>query len=557
MTKDEYLKNVEYLNKLSYEYHVNNNSLISDTEYDQLYKDVKVYEDENPDGIVEDSPTQRVGEVTTDNKVKHVYHMYSLENAFNIADIMRYLKRFDNIDDTKEFYVDCKMDGLSVELVYNKGSLIRCVSRGDGTYGEDVTANAYRISNIPTIIRFKGFVVIRGEVVVYKGTFNLINNKRAAAGLPTFSNCRNYASGSLRQNDPNVTEERNLKFYAWDVKYPNMKMTHSESIDVLSKLGFNVPKGYVCESLKEIDDRIKAICEYRASLPYDIDGVVIKQNNIRVYSLVGWNSHAPLFSIAFKFKASGSDTEITEIKWGIGRTGKLTPVATIKPVNLNGANISKVTLNNASFIENNKIGVGTKVSVIRSADVIPKISTVIESVGYEGVPKVCPFCGEPLVRISTDLKCVNKFCKAKLISLLTFIVGKDMLNIKGMGDKFIAEAVNSGSITSLTDIFRIMESKSKATTQEQLDKLYVSAKNIELAQLLTILNIQGFSKVMASKIVKDVRHIRDIKSLFNSPAKLKQLNLPKSVIDHIHEWMCDEHNTALLDELSSIDFNRC
>lgn len=557
MDQNEYEKNVIYLNRLSYEYHVNNKSLIPDTEYDQLYKAIKDYEDANPDKILEDSPTQRIGETTADNKIKHVYHMYSLENAFDTNDLMRYLKRFDNIDDTNEFYVDCKMDGLSVELVYNKGALIRCTTRGDGTYGEDVTKNAYRISNIPVNIRYRDFIVIRGEVIVYKDTFNLINAKRAAAGLTTFSNCRNYASGSLRQDDPNVTEERNLKFYAWDVKIPNSKLYHNDLMKIVAELGFNVPRGYICYSLDEITDRIKTIQMYRANLPYDIDGVVIKQNNPMTYKVVGWNRHAPLFSIAFKFKASGSDTEITEINWGIGRTGKLTPVATIKPINLNGANISKVTLNNASFIENNKIGIGTKVHIIRSADVIPKISSIIESIGYEGVPTVCPFCGEPLVRVSTDLKCVNKNCKNKLISLLTFIAGKDLLNVKGIGDKFIAEAVKSGTITTLTDIFRLMESKSKNVAQELLDKFYLAAKNFELVQLLAILNIQGLSKVMAGKIVKDVRYIKDIKPLFDSPDKMKQLGLPKAIIEHICEWCSDEYNLALLNELSTIEFNKC
>lgn len=556
MTHDEYLEKVDYLNKLCYEYHVNNKSLIPDTEYDQLYKSVKEYEDATND-IAENSPTQRVGEAIPENKFKHVYPMYSLENAFNEEDMKRYLKRFKGIDDSDEFYVDCKMDGLSAELVYEKGDLIRCVTRGNGLYGEEVTANAYKIANIPLHIVYTGPLVVRGEVIVPKKTFSTVNIKRSIQHLPLFSNCRNYASGSLRQDDPEVTAQRELMFYAWDMKIHQTNFTHKKCMDALARMGFSIPRGYLCHSLEEIMSRIYEIGGYRESLPYDIDGAVIKQNNMKLYPAIGWNKHAPLFNIAFKFKASGSDTEITEINWGIGRTGKLTPVATISPVNINGANITKVTLNNATYVEANKIGVGTKVSVIRSADVIPKISNVIESKNYNGLPEVCPYCGEKLTRVSTDLKCTNDNCKGKLIALLTFVIGKDVLNVKGIGDKFIAEAVNSGTITKLTDIFGIMESKSKSVSQELLDKLYLAAKNIELIQLLVMLGIPGLSKVTASKIVPDVRDLNEVEEVFKSESLMRQLDLSNSLIDHIKEWYAKPNSIELLNILKSANLNKC
>lgn len=557
MTHDEYLEKVEYLNKLCYEYHVNNKSLIPDTEYDQLYKSVKDYEDSTND-IAENSPTQRVGEDIPKNKVKHVYQMYSLENAFDEEDMKRYLKRFKNLKDADEFYVDCKMDGLSAELVYERGELIRCVTRGNGIYGEAVTPNAYKISNLPVYIKYAEPIVVRGEVVVSKKTFDEINSDRSAHGLPLFSNCRNYAAGSLRQDDPNVTAKRNLMFYAWDVKVKGSKLKHDQCMKVLEKLGFNIPKGgYVCHSLEEIMNSIYDIGKQRDSLPYDIDGVVIKQNNIDLYKEVGWNRHAPLFSIAYKFKASGSNTTITEIKWNIGRTGKLTPVAIINPININGANIGKVTLNNASYVENNKIGVGTKITVIRSADVIPKISEIIESNGYKGLPDVCPYCGKKLTRVSTDLRCTNKECKGKLIALLKFVIGKDVLNVKNIGESFITEAVNSKTITKLIDIFGIMESKSKSVPQESLDKLYLAAKNIEMIQLLVMLGIPGFSKVIASKVVSDVRHIASVHELFQSEPAMRQFGLSKSVIAHIKEWYADPDNVALLNALEAANLNKC
>lgn len=557
MTHDEYLEKVDYLNKLCYEYHVNNKSLIPDTEYDQLYKSVKDYEDSTKD-IAVNSPTQRVGEAAFEHKTKHVYPMYSLENAFDENDMQRFLKRFRNLKDADEFYVDCKMDGLSVELIYEHGELIRCVTRGNGMYGESVTPNAYKISNLPVRIPYAEPIVVRGEVVVSKKAFYDANISRAANKQPLFSNCRNYAAGSLRQDDPEVTAKRNLLFYAWDVKVKGSKLKHNECMEVLKKLGFNIPRGgEVCHSFEEIMNAINAIGISRNDLPYDIDGAVIKQNNIELYSVVGWNTHAPLFSIAYKFRAAGSDTVIDAIKWNIGRTGRLTPVAVIEPININGVNINKVTLNNASYVESNQIGVGTKVSVIRSADVIPKISKIIESNGYHGLPDVCPYCGEKVTKISTDLKCINDGCKGRLIALLTFIIGKDVLNVKGIGDKFIAEAVNSGTITKLTDIFSMMESKSKSVSQELLDKLYLAAKNIAMIQLLTMLSIPGFSKVIASKVVRDVRHVTDIHRLFQSESEMRQYGLSKSVIDHIKEWYADEKHVALLNALGAIELNNC
>ena len=557
MTHDEYKHLVDKLNELSAKYHLENVSDIPDTEYDKLYKQLVDYEQKNPSVISEDSPTQRVGEVSKDNQIRHVYRMYSLENAFDSSDLMRFMKRFDDMDDASSFYVDCKMDGLSVELIYNNGSLIRGTTRGDGKYGEDVTANLLTVGNIPKYITVKRFLVVRGEIVVFKKTLKLINEQRSLKGLSLFSNCRNCASGSLRQKDPKITEERDLKFYAWDLKVAGSKLTHQENMMCLDKLGFAIPKGYLCTSLDEIEHRIADINMYRNSLPYDIDGVVIKQNNTKLYDKVGCNRHAPLYSIAYKFKATSSETSITEISWQMGRTGKLTPVAAIEPVNLNGATISKVTLNNASFVENNKIGIGTVVSIIRSADVIPKIDSIIESKGDSSLPDKCPFCGEPLRRVSTDLKCENHNCSAKLIALLTYIVGKDVLNIKGISDKFVTKAVQSRTITKLTDIFNYVESKSEEVDQHQLDRLVMAARDMELIQILPILCIPGFNKIMASKMLLDVSKFKEVRPVFTNEIALRRLGFPPSLISKITEWCKDERNIELLKELEKVNFSKC
>lgn len=557
MTHDEYKQLVDKLNELSAAYHIEDKSIVSDTEYDKLYRQLKDYEEKNPAVISEDSPTQRVGELSTDNKVRHVYHMYSLDNAFNNSDMERFMKRFDHIDNSSSFYVDCKMDGLSVELVYNYGSLVRGTTRGDGSYGEDVTANVAVINNIPKYIPVKRFLVVRGEVVMFKTTLKDVNAKRVQEGQPKFSNCRNAAAGSLRQKDPKITEERNLKFYAWDLKVAGSKLTHNENMTCLSRLGFAVPKGYLCEDFDSVSHRISDIQLMRESLPYDIDGAVIKQNNTQIYNIVGWNRHSPMFSIAYKFKADGAETTITDISWKIGRTGKMTPVATINPVDLNGATISKVTLNNAAFVETNKLGIGSVVSVIRSGDVIPKIDEIIEPKGYTTLPTVCPCCGHKLSRISRDLKCENSECKERLTSALIFIVGNDLLNVKGIGEEFINKAVKTGTITKVTDIFSLIESKSPEVDQDLLDKLVTAAKDIDLVQLITILGIPDFGKLMASKLLREVKKVKDIKRVLTNETTLRQLSFSPSLISKITEWCKDPKNIEMLDTLSNINFNRC
>lgn len=566
MTKQEYIQLAKQLAEYSRLYHLDNSSPIPDSEYDMLYKKMVGYETNHPEDIIPESPSQRVGETVdnTFNKVKHIARMYSLENAFSQADIEKYLKRFAGLRKTfgstnvDNYYVDYKMDGLSCELVFKGGKLIRGVTRGNGIEGEDVTLNVMTIPNIPHEIRYPEQLIVRGEVVVHKEDFLANNAERRRKGLPLFSNTRNYASGSLRQKDPMVTKSRDLKFYAWDMIAPGTKkINHDQSIQALIRLGFSVPRGYLCTNISEILNVINEINLTRSKLPFDIDGAVIKQNDPDYYKALGWNNHAPLFNIAYKFVTQELPTKITDITWSMGRSGKLTPVASIEPVTISGAVISNVTLNNADYIEQKQIAVGTEVLVKRSAEVIPKIAQVTKPVGKVTIPDTCPFCGSKLVRNGPELKCVNPSCSEKLIMQLSFLVGKDCMNIKGYGEKFIRELVSSGTFTKFTDVFQSADSKSPTIKQDDVNDLINKAREITLTDLLVVLGIPSCGRSVAIKLVEEEFQLTGIKKLLEDEQHIRYLSIGNSCKNNLIKWSADKKNMDLIDDLISLNLPKC
>ncbi len=569
--KNSYLELVTKLNEYCKMYYNSQNSPISDAEYDKMYHELVGYELRNPRWIVPDSPTQRVGIAAESEleKKPHLSKMYSLDNVFNQKDVETYWKRFQKartkygVEAVDNFYCDYKMDGLSCEIWYKNGSVILALTRGDGVVGEVVTENVRTIVNLPLQVAVNEFFVVRGEVVVTHNDFERINDSRRAAGLPIFANPRNYASGSLRQKDPTVTAQRQLRFYAWELVLPKHEpMSHCKMMKALAALNFGVPGSKLCHSVKEIMQFVDYVALIRRDLPYDIDGVVIKQDNPLLYKEIGWNKHSPLFSTAYKFVAQDATAEVLKIKWSMGRTGKLTPTASITPTNLSGCTISSVTLNNAEFVERNKIGIGAKIKLIRSADVIPKVIAVLNPGNYTGYPDKCPYCGSPTIKIGTDLKCTNADCKGRLISMLTYVVGKDMLDIKGIGPKFIEEAVNKGVITKILDIFQPLISNSKTLPQELLDKLVKRARDMTAEEAIVALSIPRVSKGIASKLIVSgaitgYAGIRSFRELLKDKKSLHINLLDPNLENILTEWYSKESNQKMLDDLIALDLNMC
>lgn len=548
---EEYNKLVEDVNHYSHMYHVENKYLISDEEYDALYKRLVHFEENNPKYINQNSPTQRVGETaTTDFKeLEHPVRMYSLDNAFNAEDLDKFLKRFTTNKVQTDFYVDCKMDGLAIDIIYRDGILATAITRGNGIKGEDVTDNVKMIPNIPKRIHSKETILVRGEVVVHKSDFHAINREREDKKLSTFSNTRNYAAGSLRQKNPEITKQRCLRFYGWElirIKKPIDYQTEQQ--ELLVKLGFNIPQGKLCKTMDEMLEYISKMEKNKKYLPYDIDGIVIKQNVVPTRSILGWNNHSPLWAIAWKFTDNGCTTTVTEIYWSMGRTGRLTPVAKINPVNIGGVNISEVNLFNTNFIETSGVGIGSEVDVIRSGDVIPKIKTVLTTKTYRPITH-CPYCNSELVNIGTDLKCINPSCKEKLIKTIEFIVSKECLNIKGLGEQFVRELVNSNSIEKLSDIFSIIDSKSKSLSQDHLNQLVTRVRDINMMELFLILGIQGMGKAIAGKLSSEIYNLQNFIDILQSEEQLRLLPVNESVKSNMSKWFERESNKDFLLEL--------
>ena len=564
---EDYLALVKDLNRHNFLYHEKNAPEISDAEYDQLYRSLVDIEKRFPDWIVRDSPTQRVGQASTnkENKVRHPIRMYSLDNVFTIPELRRFYKRFADLRreftaaEVDKFYVDCKMDGLAVDLIYREGKLIRALTRGDGIAGEDVTANAYMIPNIPKRVRTKRTLYVHGEVVVHRADFHAVNRERESKGLKPFATPRNYAAGSLRQNDPEVTKKRLLKFYAWELFVPDKGfLTQESQAEALQQLGFNIPTGFMAYSFEEVISFINEISRIRNDLPYDIDGAVIKQNRIEYRKALGWNNHSPLWATAWKFTAEGAETTIERIYWSMGRTSKLTPMAKLKPVNIDGVMISDVTLHNAGLLEEKRIGPGARVRIIRSGDVIPKINEIITPGAYLGIPDKCPFCESPAIRVGTDLQCTNTMCSEILVAALKFIAGKEALDVKGIGESFIREAVKSKTITSIGDLFSPIISRSASLSQDLLDTFVARARNVNMMELLTILGISRMGRAMAGKITMEVFNVEGLIALLEDSEKMRLLPaIGDPIKNSMLTWYAHPENRTLLHTIRDLHLPHC
>lgn len=562
-----YLDLVKRLNDYSEAYYLKDGSPISDAEYDALYRQLEYMEKTNPNMIAPNSPTQRVGETPQGvfKIIKHPVRMYSLSKVRTEKELRKFYKRFADMrhdlgkSNVDQYYLDYKMDGLSCDLIYVDGRLTMGLTRGDGIEGEDVTENVFRIRNIPPMLPTKRTLYVRGEVVVHKAVFDNINQEREDHGLKPFSNPRNYASGSLRQINPEITAKRGIMFYAWELLVPSKPLTSERQIDYLTKLGFSLPQGQMCTSIEDMLSFIADTLRKRKDLPYDIDGVVIKQNSPDIRKTLGFNQHDPLWATAWKFAADGQETHVKRIDWTVGRTGKIVPLAILEPVNINGVNIDTVTLFNAAKIESTKIGPGAKVKVIRAGDVIPKIDKILRLGNYDGVPTVCPICGSPVTRISNDIYCTNKSCKGILISTINYVVSKDVLDIKGLGGSFVKEAVESGTITSIKDLFIPIDNKSSNIKQTDLDRLVARVRNINLMELLMMLGVNGMGKSVAGKIASMesiAGSIHKLITTLNDPNELRFLTITQNVKENLTKWYKDSTHKDLLDYIASLNLER-
>lgn len=534
-TKERILKLREDIKKYNEYYYEKNQSLISDVEYDKILKELEDLERENSEYADNNSPTNKVGSSINSRenkfkKIKHKVAMLSLSNSYNKNDIADFVDRVKkNIDEEQvNFALELKLDGLSISIFYEKGNLVRALTRGDGEYGEDVTENIKEISSIPHKISEEIDLEIRGEVVLPLSSFYKLNEERMKNNEEIFANPRNAASGTLRQLDSKIVAKRGLDAYFYFLvnaeNYGCQK--HSDAIAYIEKLGLKTTG--ICEvlsSVDEIEKRIDFWSEERKKMDYETDGLVIKLNELKLWSVLGTTSKSPRWAIAYKFPAEKITTKLLDITWQVGRTGKITPVAELQEVFLSGSNIRRASLHNIDEIKRKDIMIGDTVFIEKAAEIIPQVVSSVKELrtGEEKEilePTTCPVCHHDLVRESglVDIKCVNKHCPSKTQGSIEYFVSRDAMNISGLGSKIVEKFIELNYISNIVDIYSL---KNHREELEQLDKMgkksidnllnsIEESKNRPFEKVLYALGISYVGKVVAKLLVDRLKNIDSI-----------------------------------------------
>lgn len=491
MTQTQYQTAVKQLQKYSYHYYVLDDPITTDEEYDILYHQVVAYEHEHPDEIIPDSPTQRVGDDPQDkfDKAHHLSRMWSLEDLFNRDELDTWVNRITKVYGNVVFYCEPKFDGASLNLIYDNGVLVSAITRGDGVEGELVTQNAKTIQSIPLSIDYNERIEIRGEVVIFKDDFEAINEERLKKGESLFANPRNAAAGSLRQLDTRITAKRKLVFMPYGIGDNTLEIKNlSRRMEWVYGLGFRNPHvTRLCESAEKIEVFYHEMRMERDNFAMLLDGMVIKVDAIAVQDELGYTVKNPRWAAAYKFPAIEKLTVLREVILQVGRSGVVTPVAIVKPVDIEGVTVERSTLHNFDEIERKDIRLGDKVIILRSGDVIPKIVKVIvhERTGDERIiqrPHHCPVCESELLDEGALIKCQNLDCPARVVNSIIYFASKQCLNIDGLGDKIVEALHASGLVREVSDLFGL--------TLEQL------------------LGLEGFKEKKAQNLLNSINNVK-------------------------------------------------
>ena len=556
-------------------YYNDDNPEISDYEYDQLMLRLKTLEREYPELITENSPTQKVGGTakrTAGTLVRHDVPMLSLQDVFSREEIESFVHDIEGRMENPVFVVEEKIDGLSLALRYENGTLSRAITRGDGVVqGEDVTENAKVIKDVVQKLKEPlPYFEVRGEVYMTKAAFEAVNERRQLLGLKLFANPRNCAAGTLRQLDSRITKERGLSLFVFNLQAVRGKdfQTHVEAYDFMKRQGIKVIHAYhVCRTAEEVWDAIEQIGASRGDLPYDIDGAVVKLNDFLQRESLGVTSKAPRWAIAYKYPPEEKESVVRSITLSVGRTGRITPTATFDPIRLCGTTVERATLHNQDFIDDLDVRVGDTVVVYKSGEIIPKIKAVIKEKRPEGTEPFkigdrCPVCGAKAEREadSADVKCINQACPAQVESHILNFVSRDAMDIKGLGEKNIAALIEKGFLHTIVDIFRLKEHREELIAQgvvgkeKNTDKLLSAieeAKKNEPQRLLTGLGIPGIGKAAAAALMQ---HFKTLEALENASdeAILAVRDMGETSVAAIRSYFQNEGNAKICRELQQL-----
>ncbi len=566
---------VDLLNKANYEYHVlDDATTLTDEEYDNYLREVYEIEETHPEWKREDSPTTKIGGVILDkfDKVTHNIPMMSLADVFNEDEIILFDKRIrdENID--PKYVCELKIDGLSVSLKYEKGVLISAATRGNGFIGENITSNVKTIKQVPLKLTKDVDIEVRGEIYMSRATLKKLNEEREKNGEPLLKNCRNAAAGSIRQLDSSVAAKRNLEVWIYHLPNPEAYgiKTHEESLKFMKELGFRInPNNKLVNNVDEVLKYIEDKKEARSTLPYDIDGVVIKLNNLKDHEIMGNTIRYPKWAVAYKFPAEEVSTKLNDIIFTVGRTGQITPNAVLEPIMVMGSTISRATLHNEDYVLMKDLRIGDTVSIRKAGDVIPEVVEPKKELrdGSEKLFKMitnCPICGEKLIKKEgqVDYYCPNINCPARSIEKLIHFASKGAMDIDGLGDEIIEDFYNLGIVKNYYDFFTLFKHKDFIMTQEgygnkKINNILDAAENSKhnsLERLLFGLGIEGIGVKNAKILAENYPEIRMLYDV--TPEELANIkDIGPILASSVYNYFQNSENRELIEKLIDLGIN--
>ena len=567
--KDRMLELVKLLNQYAHEYYTTDNPSVSDSEYDKLYHELLDLEKQYPEFVQPDSPTHRVGGKVLEGfeKYQHQYPLYSLQDAFSREELDAFDTRIRKDFPDVSYLCELKIDGLSISLMYEKGILVAGATRGDGSVGENITENLKRVKDIPLKLPSEVDMTVRGECYMPRSSFDAVNQLRQENGEPEFANPRNAAAGTLRQLDTAIVAKRNLATFLYQEASPTSVTSQEAVLNQLSKNGFSVNERHIlAHSMDEVWQFIGQITQERDQLPYDIDGVVIKVNDLVMQEELGFTVKAPKWAIAYKFPAEEKEAQLLSVDWTVGRTGVVTPTANLAPVQLAGTTVSRATLHNVDYIAEKDIRKGDTVIVYKAGDIIPAVLQVVESKRQSEekleIPKNCPSCNSELIHFEDEvaLRCINPRCPAQIKEGLIHFASRDAMNITGLGPAVVEKLFDQQLVNDVAGIYRLTVEdllQLENFKEKSASKLYTAiqtSKENSAEKLLFGLGIRHVGS-KASQIL--LEHFHDLEQL--AKAKREEIaaldSLGMVIAESLSSYFAQEGTHILLSELKEAGLN--
>ena len=560
---------VELLNRYAYEYYTKDAPSVSDSEYDQLYRELVELETAHPDEILPESPTHRVGGVVLKGftKYQHQYPLYSLQDAFSREELEAFDQRVRKEFPSVSYVCELKIDGLSISLTYENGVLVTGATRGDGSVGEDITENLKRVKDIPLVLPEPVNITVRGECYMPRASFDRVNQIRQENGEPEFANPRNAAAGTLRQLDTKIVAKRNLATFLYQEVSPTDQSSQEGVLEKLARLGFVVNQERVlAEDMEQIWDFIQKVAQLRDDLPYDIDGIVIKVNDLAVQEELGFTVKAPKWAVAYKFPAEEKEAKILSVDWTVGRTGVVTPTANLTPVQLAGTTVSRATLHNVDYIAEKDIHQDDTVIVYKAGDIIPAVLRVVKDKRVSdqalAIPTHCPSCQSELLHFEDEvaLRCINPLCPAQIKEGLNHFASRDAMNITGLGPAVVEKLFAAQLVEDVAGIYRLSVEDLltlegfKEKSAEKLHEAIQASKENSAEKLLFGLGIRHVGSKVSQILLQEFHDLDQLATA--DPERIASIDsLGMVVAESLKRYFAQEGSKRLLQELKEAGVN--